>query len=602
MRIARTHPEIVKSGYKSLNTANEYTNRLELERLRNQLMIERSSFFTHWQQIDEFISPRRTRFYITDVDRGNRRNNMIINSTGTHAWHTLRSGMMSGFTSPSRPWFRLTTQDPDLAKYEPVKQWLYEVTSLMHDVFLRSNVYNSLPTVYGDMGAFATSAMMVMEDFDRVIHTQVFVLGSYYIFNDAKLRVRGFMRDFRLTVRQIVEQFAWNEETKKYDWSNISSLVQTLWDNGSTESWIDLSQYIGPNPDYKPDSLRSENKKFLSVYYERGAVGSQYTITTVDSTKTLSRKGYDKFRILAPRWEVAGEDIYGTYCPGMEALGDIQSLQMYERRAAQALEKSINPPMVAPSSMRAQKATVVPGDITFIDTRDGQQKFEPAYMINPNFQQLNMIVQGLEERIKKSFHEDLWLVISNLDKANVTAEEIRALQNEKLQEIGPVVDRLNQDLLDPLVEITFEIMMSQGKIPPPPEIMQKHELKVVYTSIIAQAQKALSAGSIEQLTGYVLKMKEMYPEDPSIVDKFNADEAIDHYGEALTSPPGIIRDDDTVAKMRADRAKAQQAQQRIAEAEQMSKTAKNLAGAPTAGQNALTDLIQSGQAGNLIPQ
>lgn len=599
--LAKTNPEIVKNGYRKLAVKSEQTNRLELERLRGMLLVERSTFFSQWQQIDEFISVRRTRFYTTDVDRGNRRNQSIINSTGTHAWHTLRSGMMSGFTSPSRPWFRLTTQDPDMAKYAPVKEWLYDCTWLMSDVFLRSNLYNSLPIVYGDMGGFGTSAMMVMEDFEKTIHTQVFVLGSYYIFNDYKLRVNGFMRDFRLTVRQIVEQFAYDEETKSVNWDNVSNLVKTLWDAGTTEAWIDITQYVGPNPDWNPASLRSEYKKYLSVYYERGAVGSQYTLSTVDSTKVLQRKGYDRFRILAPRWEVSGEDIYGTFCPGMEALGDIQGLQVYERRGAQALEKSINPPMVGPSSLRSQKATVVPGDITYVDARDGAQKFEPAYMIQPDFQQLNIEKQAIMERIKKSFHEDLWLVVSNLDKGNVTAEEIRALQNEKLQEIGPVVDRLNQDLLDPLVEITFEIMVKQGRLPPTPAAMRNSPLKIEYTSIIAQAQKALSAGGIEQFTGYVMKIQEMSPNDPSVIDKFNADEALDHYGDALTIPPGIVRDDDAVKKIRASRQQAQQAQQKLAMAEQASKTAKNLATAPTDGGNALSDLLAQGNAGNLQP-
>lgn len=594
-------PEKLKSVKYAGSNADEKINRLDLERLRASLSAERSSFLSHWQEIGEFIAPRRTRFWSTDRDRGNRRNYKIINSTGTHAWHTLQSGMMSGFTSPARQWFRLTTLDPDLEKMEPVKEWLFDVTWAMSDVFLRSNLYTSLMTVYGDMGGFGTAAMMVMEDFNRVIHTFPFVIGSYYLYTDYKNNVIGFMRDYMMTVRQIVEEFAWDEESKKFDWTNVSSMVKTLWDAGNTEAWIDVTHSIGPNPDWDPNNPRSDKKKYVSVYYERGSTGSQYTISQVDSTKVLSRRGYDKFRIMAPRWEVSGEDIYGTYCPGMEALGDIQSLQVYERRGAQALEKSINPPMVGPASLRSQKATVVPGDITYVDVRDGQQKFEPAYQINPNFQQMNIMMDAISGRIKKSFHEDLWLVISNLQKGSVTAEEIRALQSEKLQEIGPVVDRLNQDLLDPLVEQTFDIMMAQGRLPPPPDVLKKQPLKVQYTSIIAQAQKALAAGGIEQFTGYLMKIKEMNPEDPNILDKVNFDEAIDRYGEDLTIPPGLVRDDEEVAGIRAQRAKAMQAQQQAAAAEQASKTAKNLAGSDTAGQNALTQLLDSAHAGQLGP-
>lgn len=574
--------------------------RIQLEQLRGQLSAERSSFLSHWQDLDLFLAPRRARFYVTDVDRGYRRNQFIINSTATHAWTTLRSGMMSGFTSPARPWFRLTAQDPDLAKFESVKEWLYDCTWRMHDVFLRSNVYNILPTVYGDMSGFGTGCMMVMEDFESVIHCFEFPLGSYYLFNNDRLRVNGFMRDFRLSVRQVVEKFVWDSVTNKFDWSRCSSQVKNLWDAGTTEVWVDLAQYVGPNAQYNPKSLRSEHKKYISVYYERGTQTGSYSASVTDSTKTLSVRGYDRFRVLAPRWEVSGEDVYGTMCPGMESLGDNKSLQTYERRAAQALEKSINPPMVAPSSLRTQKATMVPGDITFVDGFNGQ-KFEPAYMINPNFQQYNIAVNAIEQRVKKSFHEDLWLVISNLDKGNVTAEQIRALQNEKLQEIGPVVDRLNMDLLDPLVEITFEIMQRQGLLPPPPQEMSKQPMKVEYTSIIAQASKALAAGGIEQFTGYVLRLKEANPDNPSILDKFNADEAIDHYGEALTLPPGIVRDDDQVAQIRQGRAQAQAQQEKLEAIEKMSNAAKNLGQAPTNGQNALSDLISQGQAGSLVP-
>lgn len=582
------------------NLKGDYPDRIELERLRSGLSAERSSFFTHWRDLSDYILPRRSRFYTTDRDRGNRRNYNIINSTGTHAMHTLQAGMMSGFTSPSRPWFRLTTQDPDLAKFEPVKEWLYDVTWMMSDVFLRSNIYPSLQTVYGDMGCFGTAAMMIMEDYDRVIHAYPFVIGSYYLFADYKLKVNGFMRDFMMTVRQIVEEFAYNPDTKKYEWDNVSGMVKSMWDNGNTEAWIDVTHYIGPNKNWNPNSLQPDKKKYLSITYERGSIGSQYTMSTMDSSKVLRRRGYDKFRILAPRWEVSGEDVYGTYCPGMEALGDIQGLQVYERRGAQALEKSINPAMVGPASLRNQKATVLPGDITYLDVRDGQQKFEPAYVINPNFQQLMVEKNAIMERIKKSCHVDLFLVISQLDKGNVTAEEIRALQNEKLQEVGPVGDRLDQDLLDPLVELTFDTMMEQGRLPPAPEVLRKRPLKVEYTSIIKQAQKALSAGTIEHFWGFSMKIAEAKPNDPSVLDKVNIDELIERYGDELQVPPGIILDDDQVSQIRQGRQEAQAKQAQLENAEKLSNTAKNLAAAPTDGSNALTDLLQhlkSGAAG-----
>ena len=143
-----------------------------------------------------------------------------------------------------------------------------------------------------------------------------FVIGSYYLFADNQLKINGFMRDYRMTVRQIVEEFGVEPGSNDIDWSNISDLVKGLWNAGTTESWIELTHAIIPNPDWNPNSLRSDKKKYLSVYYERGTSGSQYTLSETDSVKVLRKRGYDKFRVFAPRWEVSGEDIYGTYCPG----------------------------------------------------------------------------------------------------------------------------------------------------------------------------------------------------------------------------------------------------------------------------------------------
>lgn len=549
--------------------------------------------------LSRYIFPRRSRFYTSDTDRGERRNSAIVDSTGTLAARTFRGGMMSAFTSPSRPWFRLSTQDPDLAKHDSVKEWLFENTWRMSEVFLRSNIYTSMQLTYGDLGVFGTAATIIEEDLERVIHAYPLVVGSFYLIANDKLRINGIMRDFRLTVRQVVEKFGWDEETGKIDWGNISDLVKSAWQNQRTESWVEMCHAIIPNPDYKPGSQLSQYKKYVSIYYERGVAGN--SDMSIDTNKLLSKKGFDRFRVLAPRWEISGEDIYGTMCPGMDSLGDIMQLQTMVKRENQALEKSINPPMVGPASLKQQKASVLPGDITYQDVRDGQQGFTPAYQINPNFQQMEVMLQTIRNRVDMCWYKDLWLAVSNLDRGNVTAEEIRALKEEKLQEIGPVVDRLAQDQNDPLIEITFEIMQKQGLITPPPPEMSKQPLRIEYTSIMAQAQKALGAATVERFWGFATAVQQAQPNNPEVMDKVDTDELLDRYGDELTIPPGILRDDEEVAQMRQARAQQAQAAQAAQQAEQASVAAKNLAQSDTSGQNALTDLIDTARAGTLTP-
>ena len=111
------------------------------------LKTERASWFTHWQEISTRLLPRAGRFFVQDRNKGNKRHNQIYDSTATQALSVLAAGMMSGMTSPARPWFRLTTGDDDLDAYPPVKVWLDPVSRLLPKIVQSSNTYSSRHTM-----------------------------------------------------------------------------------------------------------------------------------------------------------------------------------------------------------------------------------------------------------------------------------------------------------------------------------------------------------------------------------------------------------------------------------------------------------------------
>lgn len=573
-------------------------NRQSHERLRSQLDLERSSFMSHWKQCGNFILPRRPRFTITDTNRGDRRNHDIIDSTATLSARTLRSGMMSGVTSPARPWFRLTTPDPDMADFAPVKQWLHIVGQRMVDVFLRSNIYNSLPTVYGDIGCFATGAMSIEEDMDDVIRTYPFPIGSYMIAQDNHLRVNTFFREFRMTVRQCVEKFGRKDRNGQGDWSNFSVWIKNAWDRGDTEQWVDICHTIGPNDQHDPRRLESQFKKFISTYYERGTSGQAGYLTDAssDQNRVLQEKGYDLFPILAPRWEITGEDVYGTSCPGMDALGDVKGLQTMQKRKAQAIEKMISPAMKGPTALRNQKASILPGDMTYVDERAEQGGFRPVHEVNISINELVADIRETQSRIKRAFYEDLFLMMSDSDRREITAREVEERHEEKLLALGPVLEQLNQDLLDPMIDVTFENMNRQGLVPPPPPDIQGVKLKVEYISIMAQAQKLVGIAGVERFFGFVGQVAAIHPD---IVDKVDADKAVDIYGDMTSVPPSIIRSDEDVQTLRAQKQKAAQAQSMADMVQRGAGAAKNLSQADLSSDNALTRLVEGG--GGLPP-
>ncbi len=575
------------------------SKRQRYEFIRAQLEQERSSFVPHWRELNDHINPRRGRFFTSDVNKGDRRNQKIYNSAATLACRTTRSGMMGGITSPARPWKRLALPDRSMSEISAVKAWLDMVNKRMDDVFLKSNLYNVLPIIYGDIATFGTSAMSIEEDMDDVVRFYPFPIGSYMIANNDRLKVDVFFREFRMTVRQLVQRFGQKSASGEIDWSNFSVQVKQAYETHQLEQWIDVCHMIQPNAEFDPNKMHSKHKRYSSCYYERGTATSQGaggTYSSIDD-RFLSEKGYDFFPVLCPRWEVTGEDVYGTDCPGMTALGDIKALQVMEKRKAQAIEKMVNPPMIAPVSMKNAKLSILPGDTSFSDAEQNRG-FRPAHEVNIRIGELEQNMQQIERRISRCFFEDLFLMLANDARSGITAREIEERHEEKLLALGPVLEQLNQDLLDPLIEITFEIMLRRGMIPDPPEELQGMDLKVEYISVMAQAQKLVGIAGIERFAGFAANAIQANPE---LIDKIDGDQMLDVYADMTSVPQGIVRSDDDVAAIRQNRAKAQQQQAQIEQAGMATQAAKNLSQADMEGDNALTRMMSDAQAGNVVP-
>lgn len=578
---------------------DDENKRHRYELLRGQLDQDRQSFIPIWKECADYTSPRRPRFTISDVNRGDRRSQKIIDSTPTLASRTARAGMMGGITSPARPWFRLSTPNTKLTELSSVKLWLQEVDDRMVSVFSRSNLYNVLSILYGDLINFGTPAMMIEEDFDQVVRFYSFPIGSFYLSNNELGLVDCFMRDFRMTVRQMVKKFGYDSpQDKKINWDKFSVQVKNLWDQGLKETWIDVCHVISLNEDYDSRKIESKFKKYASCYFERGNQTTGASTARAYEDKILSEKGYDYFPVFCPRWETTGEDAYATSWPALDALGDNKQLQLGEKRIMQAIEKIVNPPMTGPSSLRNTKVSILPGDITYDDSREGQRGFRPAHEVSARINELEEKQQQVRSRIKRAFFEDLFLMLANSDRRQITAREVEERHEEKLLALGPVLERLNIDLLDPLIDATFSIMLAQGLIPPPPEELQGVDLKVDYISIMHQAQKSLGISGMERFSQFVQGIAQAKPE---IIDKVDTDQLVDIYSDNMGINPSIVRSDEDVASIREGRAKAQQAQ---AQAENLAKTTgavKNLAQANTSGENALTGLLQMANAGNPMP-
>lgn len=515
---------------------------------------ERSSWVEHWRELSDYFQPRAGRFFVTDVNNGSKRHNNIYDSTGTRALRVLAAGMMAGMSSPARPWFRLAIPDSDLMEYDPVRLWLNEVTKRMRDVFARSNAYRSMHTMYEELGLFGTGASIIVDDYDTLIRHHPLTVGEYALAMNHRRQVDTLYREFNMTVGQIVSEFGY---------ANCSNTVKNMWDRGDAmDRWVTIVHAIEPRKNRNPNKIDQKNMAWSSCYFEKGG----------DADKLLAERGFEKFPALTPRWTVTGGDIYGA-SPGMEALGDAKQLQHEQLRKAIGIDYQSDPARIFPTALMGQEGNALPGGIMFADLAPGTGKITNASDVQLRLDFLLNDINDVRLRINQAYYADLFLMLANDDRSNITAREIAERHEEKLLMLGPVLERLHNEMHDPQIDLTFTRMLRAGMLPPPPTELEGVDLQVEFVSTLAQAQRAVGVQSIDRLIGTITALAPLKPE---VVDKLDADQLVDAYSDMLGVDPSLIIADDKVAVVRKQRADQQRVQQAAALAQPAADAAQKL--------------------------
>lgn len=523
------------------------------QQLFAKLEIDRQPWWQIWRDLADYYLPRRYIWLLSPQERirNKARNPMILDSTGTQAARTLASGMMNGVTSPSRPWFKLRIVGHDDSADHMARVWLDEVERRMLRVMAESNFYNSLAVMYLDLTVFGTAAALIYEDYQSVIRCYNPALGEYYLGQSARLQVNTFARKFHLNVRQAAEMFGRE---------NLSDAAKSKLDRGGANLLHDLTivHLIEPNDDNAYRKLLPGTPAFRETYWEWGAPKGE----------VLAVRGFEELPGIFPRWELVGNDAYGS-APALDALGDVIQLQHETKKKAQALDKMVSPPIVADIQLQHRQTSLLPGGVTYVAGVNNVGA-KPIYTVNPPLGEMTMDIRELQARIRETFHNDLFKMISQLDTVR-SATEIDARREEKLVLLGPVLERFENEALDPAIKRIYAIMDRAGLIPEPPEEIADMELEIQYESILTVAQRAVSVIPTERWVGLIGNLAQVYPQGLDIPD---FDELIKSYGRDIGVPQKLIAPPDAVMEKREQRNQqllAQQASQAALPAAQAAK-------------------------------
>lgn len=532
--------------------------RQHCDRRRAAMIYDREVWMPDWRQVTEYIDPARGKFEVTaSVTTSKKRSrSKIINNTATESLRVATAGMSSHMTSKARPWFTLSTSDPALSERQDVKVWLDRVTTILRDILAKSNFYKAMPVCYTEDLSYGVATMLVVPHAEEVVRFHPMTIGSFAVAIDASGRVDSLWRTWSWSARQIVQRYGKLDDNGRRvpDPDRMPIQVIQAFTN-APDQLFSLEALYEPNPNVRPgmgplNIQAPQYRPFREVVWMAGGKDAKHGVLEVG--------GHYEQPFVCIRFNPVGDECYSS-CPGTDSLGDIKQLQYLEGQKLKLLDLIAEPPMSIPDSMRNLGASLAPRSRNYLPQSQTGSKVEATYMPQPgSLQWVMQEIERVEQRIRNAFFYNLFMMLENLgDATGRTATEIAERKEEKATVLGPTLEIVTDEGLDPTVVRVYNLADRAGLIPPPPDVLARIPLKIEYTSILAQAMKAAGTNGIERTAAFVAEMAKVA--GPSALDKFDADQAIDEYSERTGAPASIIRDDDAVAAIRQGRA-AQEAQ------------------------------------------
>lgn len=539
-----------------------------LARRWRALLDRRSPWDSAWQSLAEHFLPTRCRLGPEDENRP-LLNKRLVDATGILAMRTLAAGLHGGMTSPARQWFRLSLDDADLADSRAGQLYLDEVERRMRVVFQRSNFYNAMHTLYAELGTFGTAFVFELADPRHGFRFLPLCAGEYALDTDAARRVDTVFRRSSMSLRQIEEAFGPHVLP-----DSLRQAARRTPDQRQT-----VIHAVFPRRGRRPGLLTAAAMPVASVYWLEGREGN---------ATPLRVSGFCDFPGFGPRWDVAGNEVYGR-SPAMDSLPDCRMLQQMGITTLKAIHKAVDPPMSVSAGLRSVGLDLTPGGINYVDSLPGQnpQAATPLLQLKPELAQSRQAMQAVQEQIRAGLYNDLFRLILE-GRSKVTASEIAAREEEKMVLIGPVLERLHDELFIPLIDRTFSLMQRLDMLPPcPPELVGRR-LKVEFVSLLAQAQKLVGSGATDQYLSLTLRAAAAWPE---ALDSLDVDNMLDTYARNLGLPVSITRSRQEREQLRQARAEAQQQQSLLKQLEQAAELGKTLS---------QSEITLSGEKRNLL--
>jgi hypothetical protein len=502
----------------------------------DRLKSQRQNWESHWQEVADYMQPRKADVTKTR-SKGDKRTELIFDGSPLQSVELLAASLHGMLTNPSTPWFSLRFKQNDMENEDEAKEWLEDATEVMYAAFNKSNFQQEIFELYHDLITFGTAAMFIEEDDEDILKFSTRHINEIFIAENDKGRIDTVFRKFSLSARAAIQKFG-----------DVSINIATKAKKDPYEE-VEIMHAVYPRSDFDPKKQDKQNMPFESVYLD------------AESGDELSVSGFREFPFVVPRYLKASHEIYGR-SPAMTALPDVKMLNEMSKTTIKSAQKQVDPPLLVPDDGFMLPVRTIPGGLNFYraGTRD---RIEPLNIGANTPLGLNMEEQR-RNSIRNAFYVNQLMMQSG---PQMTATEVIQRNEEKMRLLGPVLGRLQSELLKPLIDRAFALILRKNLFRPAPEFLAGQDIEIEYVSPLAKAQKSTELSSIMRAIEILGSLSNVAP----VFDHINMDKLVRHLADIVGVPQKILKPQ---SELNAERQQAAQQQEQMQQMQQVQQLAE----------------------------
>lgn len=504
---------------------------------------ERTNQRETWELIAEFMLPNQSGIFNGSDTPGGKKTRRLYDSTAIQANHDLSSAIHATLTNPATKWSKLRFKSEMLNNSAETVRWLDAVNKYIHTYLNESNFDTQVAKNYQALSGLGTMVLFHEEVNNSAglfegYRFEAIHLSEVAYSENAKGLVDVIYRKFKLTNRQLMER--WPDKLPEEIVREASAFP---------DKEKELIFAICPRDKNKvkvSEGLISEKQRPYAAYYilRQGNV-------------LLQETGYYEFPVYVTRWQTMPSELYGRG-PGHIALPDVRTLNRVKELGLHAINKAINPPMIATQRGILGSLDLRPGQLTIVRDMEGLKELPTQ----ARFDVTQFAVEDLRNAIKSIFFIDKLFLPPRTETGEMTAFEIDQRLAQMQRVLGPTLSRLNNEFLSPLIIRCFKILLRAGVLPPLPEVLRQQgiDVEIGFVNQLSRAQQIEELQGVQQWMRTVAEVSQFKPE---VLDYVNADEYAKFAAKIHSIPEQIVTNDDQVAEIRQQRAEQMQQQQAI---------------------------------------